>query len=75
MPTNLTVVELIAGGGPDALVAVGLLALTLVPIATLAATASVFARWGERRGLVVTVAVLVLLVVSLVVSAVLAASA
>ena len=74
-PTNLTVVELIAAGGPDALLAIGLLALTLVPIVALLAAAWVFARSGERRGLVVSVAVLVLLLVSLVASAALGASA
>ena len=74
-PTNLSAVELIAAGGPDALLAIGLLALTLVPIATLAAAASVFAQSRERRGLFVAVAVLALLVASLLVSAVLAAPA
>ena len=74
-PTNLTVVDLIAAGGPDALLAIGLLALTLVPIVALLAAAWVFARSGERRGLVVSVAVLVLLLVSLVASAALGASA
>jgi len=73
--TDRTVVELIAGGGPDALIAIGLLALTLVPIAALAAAASVFARLGERRALLVTAAVLVLLLVSLVAAAFLGASA
>jgi hypothetical protein len=46
-----------------------------VPIATLAAAASVFAQSRERRGLFVAVAVLALLVASLLVSAVLAAPA
>ena len=46
---NGSVLELISGGGPDALIAAGLLALTLVPIAMLVAVASVFARFGERR--------------------------
>jgi hypothetical protein len=66
--TDLTVVELVGRGGPDALVAIGLLALTLVPIAALVAAASVFLRLGERRALLVTVAVLLLLVASLVAS-------
>jgi hypothetical protein len=72
--TDLTVVELIAAGGPDALVAAGLLGLTLVPIAALAAAASVFLRLGERRPLLVTGAVLILLGASLVASVIIGAA-
>jgi hypothetical protein len=73
--TDQTVVELIGAGGADALIAAGLLALTLVPIGALAATAWVFAVLRERRAVVVTVAVLVLLLASLAASAVLGATA
>jgi len=74
-PSDLTVVELIARGGPDALIALGLLALTLIPIAVVSVAAVVFARLGERRSVFIAAGVLVLLVVSLVASAVLGAAA
>lgn len=73
--TDMTVMELIANGGPDALIAIGLLGLTAIPIAAVGAAAVVFARLGERRSLIVAAGVLVLLVVSLVASAVIGASA
>ena len=72
--TDRSVLELIGDGGPDALIAIGLLALTLVPIAALAAAAVVFARAGERRSLLVTLGVLLLLLVSLLAAAFLGAS-
>jgi hypothetical protein len=67
--TDRSVVELIAAGGPDALISIGLLTLTLVPIAALIAAAWAFSRSGEGRAVAVTVLGLVLLVASLVVSA------
>jgi uncharacterized membrane protein len=69
-----SVPELIGDGGPDAIIAVGLLALTLVPIVAIAAAASVFWRAGERRALAVTIVVLALLLFSLAASAFLGAS-
>lgn len=73
--TEMAVIELIARGGPDALIAIGLLALTLIPIAAVGTAAVVLARLGERRSLLVAAGVLALLVVSLVASAVIGASA
>ena len=72
--THRSVLELIGDGGPDGLIAIGLLALTLVPIAALAAAAVVFARAMERRSLLITLGVLLLLLVSLVAAALLGAS-
>jgi len=74
-PAHETAVELIAQGGPDAVIAIGLLALTLIPVAMLLASASVFAQSRERRPLVVTMVVVLLLVASLVAAAVIGASA
>jgi hypothetical protein len=71
---DLTVLELMARGGPDAVIGLGLLALTLVPIAALAAAAYVFQRLGESRSLLVTIAVLVLLVASVIASAAIGAT-
>jgi hypothetical protein len=68
-PEKRTVVELLGGGGPDALIAIGLLALTLVPIASLVGVAWVLGRSGERRTVVVTCAVLLLLLASLLAAA------
>lgn len=73
-PAHSTVLDLIAAGGPDGLVAVGLLALTLVPIGALVAAGWVFATAGERRPLLVTAGVLVLLLGSLVTAMVIGAS-
>lgn len=64
--------ELVAGGGPLAMVGLGLLAMTLLPVGVLAAASIGFARRGERGRLVTSVAVLVLLLVSLATAAVLA---
>jgi hypothetical protein len=74
-PVDETAVELIAHGGPDAVIAVGLLALTLIPVAMLLAAASVLAELRERRPLVVTALVVLLLVASLVAAALIGASA
>ncbi len=48
-PGSTPVVEAIGTGGPDALIGAGLIALTVTPLAALAAAAIIFARAGERR--------------------------
>ncbi len=55
--------------GPDAPVAVGLFALTLLPMIAIAYAARAFARSGERHRLVMSLVVLALLGASLVVAA------
>ena len=62
-------VDQLADGPPDALIAAGLLGMTLIPAAVLATAAFGFMRLGERRPLIVTLGVLVLLIVSLVAAA------
>jgi hypothetical protein len=66
-PTPL--VTAIRSGGPDALMAAGLLILTLTPPAALAAAGIVLHRAGERRRAIVAGAVVVLLAASLGVAA------
>lgn len=68
-PGPQPVVEGLRGGGPDALIAAGLLVLTLTPPVALAAAAIILARSAERRRAAVAAAVVVLLAVSLVVAA------
>lgn len=63
--------EFLLKAGPDTPIAVALFALTVLPLVATAFAARVFAATGERRQLVITLAVLVLLVGSLVVAAVL----
>ena len=60
---------------PALIIAIGLLALTLIPVAMLLAAASVFAGSRERRPLVITVVVVFLLAASLVAAALIGASA
>jgi uncharacterized membrane protein len=55
--------------GPDAPIAVGLFALTLLPLIAIGYAARVFARSGERHRLVVSLVVIALLGASLVVAA------
>ena len=55
--------------GPDAPIAVGLFALTLLPMIAIAYAARVFARGGERHRLAMSLIVLALLGASLVVAA------
>lgn len=62
----------VAGGGGDAVVAVGLLALTLLPVATLAAAVVAFHRAGERRAAATAGGVTMLLLASLAAAAMLA---
>ena len=53
--------DLIAAGGPSALVAIGLLGLTLIPVVMLATAAAGLALRRERRMAVASVVVIVLL--------------
>lgn len=55
--------------GPDAPIAVGLFALTLLPMIAIAYAARAFARSGERHRLVMSLVVLALLGASLIVAA------
>jgi uncharacterized membrane protein len=64
--------ELIGGGGPLAIVGIGLLAMTLLPVGVLIAASIGFARSGERRRMLTSIAVLGLLLASLVAAAFLA---
>lgn len=64
--------ELIGGGGPLTMLGVGLLAMTLLPVGVLAAASIGFARSGERRRMLTSVAVLGLLLASLAAAALLA---
>jgi uncharacterized membrane protein len=64
-------VETIVGGGAVAIISVGLLLLTLVPLAVAIAATFGFRSTGERRYLVGSAVVTVLLVGSLLVSAIL----
>jgi uncharacterized membrane protein len=60
------------GGGPEAVIAAGLFALTLLPIAVVIAAGIGFARGGERNRMLTSAAVLGLLLVSLAAAAILA---
>lgn len=60
----------ISDGGGDAVVAIGLLVLTLLPIVVLVVAGVAFARSGESRMVATTALVTVLLVASLVAAAV-----
>ena len=66
--------EYVTRSGPDAPIAVGLLALTLLPLIVLAYAARSFARTGERDRLITTIVVLALLVGSLVVAVLIGSS-
>lgn len=71
-PGTRPLVELVMRGGGDALVAVGLLGLTLVPVAVVVTAAIGFGRSGDRRALWISALVLGLLLFSLAVGASLA---
>ncbi len=71
-PGARPIVELVGGGGPDALTMLGLLGLTLLPFGVLVAAATTFAGEGERRYLLSSLATLGLLGLSLVMAALLA---
>lgn len=64
-PGTQPLLELLNDGGGGAVVGIGLLVLTLVPIGVLVVAAAGFWKRGERRELVVTVVVLALLALSL----------
>ncbi len=66
-------VETIGDGGPAAIISIGLLLLTLIPLGVTAGAVAGFARAGERRYLVASVVVAVLLLASLAVPALLLA--
>ena len=73
-PAAAPVLDEIAAGGGTAVTALGLLTLTLVPVATLLAAALALARAGERRMAITTGAVVLLLLGALVTAAAIAAS-
>jgi uncharacterized membrane protein len=60
----------IGAGKPASIVALGLLLLTLTPIAQLLAAVAAFARQGERRYAAISAAVLGLLVIGIVSAAI-----
>jgi hypothetical protein len=70
-PGATPLIDAIRGGGSDALIGLGLLALTLTPPAALAVAAAVLYRAGEVRPAAVAVAALVLLLGSLALAALL----
>jgi hypothetical protein len=62
--------DFLTASGPDTPIAVGLLALTLLPLVAIGFAARIFASSGERHRLVMALVVIALLVGSLVVAAV-----
>lgn len=70
-PGHTPIVDLIGGGGADALISIGLLALTLIPVVALGVAVVAFARFGERSRAWTAAGVMILLVGSLVVAAIL----
>lgn len=68
------VLELLSGGGPDALIAWGLLLMTLVPIVALGVAVATFAAAGERRALRDASIVLALILGSVLIAMAFAAS-
>ena len=73
-PGAVPLLHLVGEGGAQALLGVGLLALTLIPAAALAVAAAGFRRLGERRLVLVSLAVLAFLLASLGVAVVLTPS-
>lgn len=65
-------VDQLSGGGPEAVIAAGLLALTLLPVAVVIAASIGFAQTGERRRFLTALLVLVLLLASIVTAVVIA---
>jgi hypothetical protein len=68
-PGPTPVIDAIRGGGPDALIGLGLLVLTLTPLVALAAAALILARSGELRPAGMAAVVVVLLAGSLALAA------
>ena len=66
------VTELVGAGGADAVIAAGLLGLTLLPLGVLGLAAVTFGAEGERRYLVSSLVTLALLVAGLVAAALVA---
>lgn len=71
-PGPRPVLQLVADRGPDALIAIGLLGLTFLPLGMLGLAAATFGVERERRYLLSSLATLGLLVVSLVAAAIVA---
>jgi len=65
-PGPLPMLELFAGGGASAVIGIGLLGLTFVPVAVLGVAAVGFRMRGEHRMLTISVLVAVLLLATLV---------
>lgn len=65
-PPEVPFIETVGGGGAQAIIVTGLVLLSCVPVAGLLGALVGFARERERRYVVTTAAVLVLLPVSLV---------
>lgn len=68
-PAGERLVDAVGAGGPDAVTALGLLALTLIPLAMLGVAVVAFHRAGERRMTVISLIVTGLVVASLAASA------
>jgi uncharacterized membrane protein len=75
LSTGGSLVNQIAVGRPASIVALGLLLLTLTPIAQLLAAVAAFARQGERRYAAVSATVLGLLVIGIAAAAILTPTA
>jgi uncharacterized membrane protein len=70
-PAGGSLVAQVTGGGPAAIMALGLFGLTLLPVGVVIALLAGFARSGERGRSVTAASVLILLVASLVAAALL----
>lgn len=73
-PGPTPVIKLIGEWGADAVIGIGLLGLTLIPVAALIVAVPPLARAGERGRTLTAIAVLVLLAASLAVAAVIGAA-
>ena len=73
-PGPLPMLELLGGGGSAAIIGIGLLGLTFVPIAVLGVAAIGFRMRGEHRMLTISAVVAILLLATLVTAVVLAPS-
>jgi uncharacterized membrane protein len=71
-PGPLPMLELLGGGGSSAIIGIGLLGLTFVPVAVLGVAAVGFRMRGEHRMLTISVLVAVLLLATLAAAIVLA---
>lgn len=73
-PGPTPVLDLLAGGGADAIIAAGLLGLTLIPVAALGVALVALLGSGERSRAALTAVVLVLLASSLAVAVLIGAA-